>query len=60
MTVSPTARHGLPARPVGHARPEGLASRRRDCHSADAVSPSLLMNLLKVEGVQQNNSLVNG
>ena len=35
-------------------------SRRRDCHSADALSQSLLVHLLKVEGVQQNDSLVNG
>ena len=32
-------------------------SRRRDCHSADTPSPSLLKHLLKVEGVQQNDSL---
>ena len=25
----------------------GAASRRRDCHSADALSPSLLMHLLQ-------------
>ena len=40
--------------------PSAQPSRRRDCHSADALSPSLLIHLLKVEGVQQNDSLVNG
>ena len=35
-------------------------SRRRDCHFADAPSPSLLKSLLKVERAQQNDSLVNG
>ena len=35
-------------------------SRWRDYHCADALSPSLLIHLLKVEGVQHNDSLVNG
>ena len=28
----------------------GVYSRRRDCHFADALSPSLLKHLLKVDG----------
>ena len=43
-----------------HDDPTGSNSRRRDCHSADALSPSLLRHLLKVEGVQQNDSLADG
>ena len=36
-------------------------SRRRDCHFADAPSPSLLERLLNGEGrVQQNDSLADG
>ena len=36
-----------------------MASPWRDCHSADALSPSLLIHRLKGEGVQQqNDSLV--
>ena len=38
----------------------GGGSYWRDCHSADALSPSLLKRLLKVEGVQQNDSLADG
>ena len=43
--------------------PEGWAgedSHWRDCHFADALSPSLLKHLLKVEGVQQNDTLADG
>ena len=32
----------------------------RDCHFADSLSPSLLKHVLKVEGLQQNDSLANG
>ena len=32
-------------------------TRPRDCHSADALSPSLLIHLLQCEGVQQDGSL---
>ena len=35
-------------------------SRRRDCHFADAPSPSVLKRLRKVEGVQQNDGLADG
>ena len=38
----------------------GPASRRRDCHSADTPSSSLLKRLRKGEGVQQNGSLTDG
>ena len=43
---------------AGSPRTSPWPSRRRDCHFADALSPSLLMHLLK--GVHQNDSLVNG
>ena len=36
------------------------AGRRRGCHSADALSLSLLKLLINVEGVRQNDSLVDG
>ena len=32
-------------------------SRRRDCHFADALSPSILKLLIQVQGVQQNDRL---
>ena len=35
-------------------------SRWRDCHFADALSPSLLKHPMKVEGGQQNDSLADG
>ena len=38
----------------------GWDSHWRDCHFADAPSPSLLKHLLKVKGVQQNDSLADG
>ena len=42
-------------------RPCTVPSRWRDCHFADALSPSLLEHLTKVEGeVQQNDSLTDG
>ena len=37
-------------RPTPPAAAGGAASRRRDCHSADIPSPSLLKHLLKGEG----------
>ena len=47
--------------PAGH-KPSGwlLPSRRRDCHFADVPSTSLLKNLRKEEGVQQNDILADG
>ena len=44
---------GAPCTPDGHCPtnfPSGPSSRRRDCHIADAPSPSLLKHLLKGEG----------
>ena len=38
----------------------GWNSRRPDCQFADALSPSVLKHLLKVDGVQQNVSLADG
>ena len=38
----------------------GRASRRRDCHFSDAPFPSILKHLLKLEGLQQNDSLADG
>ena len=37
-----------------------MISHWRDCHFADALSPSLLKHLLKVEGVQQSGSVADG
>ena len=38
-----------------------IPSRRRDCHSADTPTPSVLNHLLKgSRGVQQNDSLADG
>ena len=39
---------------------KGERSHRRDCHSADAPSPSLLNYIRREREVQQNDSLVNG
>ena len=39
---------------------DGLHSRRRDCHFDDTPFLSLLKHLIKVEGVQQNDSLADG
>ena len=39
---------------------DGLCSRRRDCHFDDTPFLSLLKHLIKVEGVQQNDSLADG
>ena len=38
----------------------GDASHRRDCHFADATSPSLLKRLQRQRGTQQNDSLADG
>ena len=40
--------------------PQSACSRRRDCHFTDIPSPSILKHLLKLEGVQQNDSLADG
>ena len=43
----------LPAEARAKLKPlteDGGVSRRRDCHFADALSPSLLIHLLKGEG----------
>ena len=56
-TVQDIGRHGYAKHGVSRS---GAASRRRDSHFADALSPSLLKNLLKVEGLQQNDSLADG
>ena len=59
MTVSPTVTTWLPAQwkcrigagGGGGGQGGGAYSRRREfCHSADALSPSTLTRLLKVEG----------
>ena len=39
---------------------EGGRSHWRDCHFADAPSPSVLKHLIGVEGGQQSDSLANG
>ena len=41
-------------------RTRSVPSRRRDCHYTDTPVLSILIHLLKVEGVQQNDSLANG
>ena len=38
----------------------GQDSRRRDCHFDDTPFLALLKHLIKVEGVQQNDSLADG
>ena len=45
----------------GSARTRATAANWRDCHVADALSPSILKRLLKVErGLQQSDSLADG
>ena len=45
-----TRLQAVPPGPPHAAPPSCAASRCRDCHFADALSPSLLMHLLRVEG----------
>ena len=46
--------------PVPWPSPWVSPSRRRDCHSADVPSPSMLKHLLKGEGGAANDSLADG